>query len=197
MKEFPTPASQKKQENEIIADHESRLSHENEAADVLFDELGTPNFTHVARSIHPERMDAVQLATVREAALRKIQDVLLMGHFGDLHGADALLSKLGITELSIGEDVQSDLNVLLLRLDQRTLTGLALSQPAARGDYDLNAARRILKAYNFSADELSDARLKTILDYRGILLELHRRRVTQIDSPRELLRLADSTGAQD
>lgn len=107
-----------------------------------------------------------------------------------MRGAKELLLKIGLKDLTFTDEVVTDLNKLLSRLDVGALTSLGLSQPVVSGDYDLKKAKAILKANGFSNVELTDDTIKKILDYRHILIELKQRSVKQLDSLPSLLQLS-------
>ena len=147
---------------------------------VLFEE-GAVNFEHVAENIDLEEMSPELLENIRGAVSNKIFEIMILGHFNDLRGARELMEKLGIEEIFIPEDDSVELDEDIKKLSERALIEVGLSQPAVMGEYDLETAREILiNDSDYSENELSDDKIKKILNFRHLLLALKERKIDRL-----------------
>ncbi|MFA6097159.1 MAG: hypothetical protein WC788_06030 [Candidatus Paceibacterota bacterium] len=150
-------------------------------------EPGAVCFEDISQFIELEKLDPELLEMIRDALCKKIYEIMIIGNFRDLSGAQELLEKLGIQKISISEEDLSVLEDSHRRISEHDLLVLCTSQMSSHGEYDLVKARRILKWADYSDEELTDERVKKILDWRHVLMQMKRNRIERIGSVRELL----------
>lgn len=102
--------------------------------------------------------------------------------------ARKLLEKLNIERISIPIEDIIVLNDALMRVSEYNLLMLRDAKPMGMETYDLKKARKILKDAGYSDEELTDdEKVRKIVDWRHVLMELKMRKVEMIGSIRELL----------
>ena len=97
------------------------------------------------------------------------------------------MEKLGIERVSISNEDIKDINKDLERLNQNNLVRLGVSQPLEMGKYDFEKAKEILIGAGYSENELSEDKIKKILDFRHMLLAFKERKINSIESLPDLL----------
>jgi len=152
----------------------------------LFEE-GSVCFEDISQFINPEDFDPELLEKIKSAVCEKVFGMLILGNFGDLRGAQELMEKLDIRKISIFEEDSSILEDSLQRISEHDLMTLCMSQMSLHGEYDLVKARKILKGAGYSDEELTDDRIRKILDWRHVLIQAKRNKAERIGSFQKLL----------
>lgn len=153
---------------------------------VLF-EPGTVDFRNITENLDLEEINSDLLEEVKKAVSGKVFEIMISGHFNDLRGAKELMEKLGIERVSISNEDIKDINKDLERLNQNNLVRLGVSQPPEMGKYDFEKAKEILIGAGYSENELSEDKIKKILDFRHMLLAFKERKINSIESLPDLL----------
>lgn len=148
---------------------------------------GSVNFKSISQSINPADFDPELLEEIRNAVCEKVFDMLILGNFGDLKGAEELLEKLGIQRMSLFDEDLFILQDSFKRISEHDLMVLCTSQTSPHGEYNLVKARKILNGAGYSEKELTDNRIKKILDWRHVLIQVKSSGVDQIGSFQKLL----------
>lgn len=149
---------------------------------------GAVCFEYMEQFIDPENLDPELLEKIKNAVCEKVYKIMISGHFGDLRGARKLLEKLNVERISIpGEDIIV-LNDALMRVSEYNLLMLRYAKPMGMETYDLKKARKILKDAGYSDEELmNDEKVKKIVNWRHVLMELKIKKIKMIGSVQELL----------
>jgi|GEM_PF-3349951 len=152
----------------------------------LLSKPGAVNFDHLFDTLSDKELDEKTLEDLRGATISKVGQTIMSGNFSDLRGASKFMEKIGV-KIEFPDEFYKDINQLLPRLSELSLTLLGISQPAVVGEYNLSKARDILKQCGFKNDELLDDNVIKILNLRHVLIALKEQQVKESITVKKLM----------